>query len=629
MPSYPELLQPLSSGNVISAGLRLYRARFKDYAGIAARMLLWLSLSLVLFFVVVAVLFAIIRNEIAVVLICIPLFLVFWFYWMGRFLAGSAAIARFTFNHLNQQTEPAKASSSYTNPRSWGFALIGLMLSLIFGAVTMGLYLVLILIGGIIYAAVFASLSLGTGGGSAVLEAMQNPAWVVAIIFGILVLFLMFLVLWTWIYARFSIAEIPYATEAETGAVESIGRSWSLTAQSAWRVTLILCVVPVVLLPVNFWVQIISFIVQFGALGIFGSDNTAGILLGNLFSLAIGLSAFIMVTLPVWQAIKGVLYYDLRNRREGLGLSLSGAEGEVEDGVYDANEPRDSLQTQGLDGSRDRPSSLTSNPAADLWLPSLCHRITLVTPESVELEFTLAGIGSRALALAIDSLLILVANVLFWFFGSLLAMQLINSLTASGVSYDTVVIWLLAIGFLGSALISASYFVAFETLRQGQTPGKRYAQIRVIRDDGRPVGLTQSALRALLRLLDDILFLGATLVFFNKREKRLGDMVAGTLVIQEERLSAQSSAIAPTPEAKTLAVELPSLTDLTQLRPDDFAVIREYLQRRESMAAPARTDLSLKLARQARAIVHLETIPSGVTSDQFLEAIYWAYQKQA
>jgi hypothetical protein len=102
-------------------------------------------------------------------------------------------------------------------------------------------------------------------------------------------------------------------------------------------------------------------------------------------------------------------------------------------------------------------------------------------------------------------------------------------------------------------------------------------------------------------------------------------MVAGTLVVQE------SSADPKTPltvsdEAQQLATQLADMTQLDALRPDDFAVVRAYLQRRSSMAIQPRRDLSMQLARQLKTLIQLDTIPTGLTSDQFLEAIYLAYQ---
>jgi hypothetical protein len=73
---------------------------------------------------------------------------------------------------------------------------------------------------------------------------------------------------------------------------------------------------------------------------------------------------------------------------------------------------------------------------------------------------------------------------------------------------------------------------------------------------------------------------------------------------------------------------LPTMTDLQQLQPTHFVVISEYLQRRSLLNPKARNNLSLNLARQIRTLIQLETIPQDLTADQFLEAVYLAYQAQ-
>lgn len=256
----------------------------------------------------------------------------------------------------------------------------------------------------------------------------------------------------------------------------------------------------------------------------------------------------------------------------------------------------------------------------------LFKHIKLTTPESIELEFTLAGIGSRALALLIDYQLLGTSLVLFWILWSIFATQLMGYLERLNINYSDVPLWLLAIALLVSFMLYTGYFVTFEVLWHGQTPGKRFAKIRVIRDDGKPVRITQAALRALLRPIDDIAFIGVLFIFFGKQEKRIGDWVAGTLVIQEVRPELNKLTISES--AQQLALQLPEIADLTQLLPDDFAVVSEYLSRRHFMSMQARRDLSLKLAREIRAIINLANIPDGLTSDQFLEAVYVAYQKQ-
>jgi uncharacterized RDD family membrane protein YckC len=254
----------------------------------------------------------------------------------------------------------------------------------------------------------------------------------------------------------------------------------------------------------------------------------------------------------------------------------------------------------------------------------LFNRIKFSTPESVEIEFTLAGIGSRALALMIDYLILafaLVVMALIWSF-------IFQQVTDFGVSIfgSNFGLWLIAISLLSLFFIYTGYFVFFETIWQGQTPGKIIAKIRVVRDDGRPVGLQQSTLRALLRPIDETLFIGAFLITFSNTEKRIGDLAAGTIVIQAET-DVKSSTLVISETAKSFYIQLKEITDLSPLLPDDFAIIREYLRRRSEMSVKARTSLSLKLTQQVQSIINLENIPVNITSDIFLEAVYLAYQQ--
>jgi uncharacterized RDD family membrane protein YckC len=254
------------------------------------------------------------------------------------------------------------------------------------------------------------------------------------------------------------------------------------------------------------------------------------------------------------------------------------------------------------------------------------NRVKYQTPESVELEFVLAGIGSRAWALVIDYFVLLL--ILFVFFVAWLAIsfQTIDWLT-NIVGADNLGLWFLAIAILVNYFVYTGYFVFFETLWHGQTPGKRIAKIRVIKDNGQPVGLQQAALRALLRPIDDTLFLGAFFILFGRREKRLGDWVAGTLVIQTQTRPVSTFNISE--QAKPISERLLQTADISAMLPDDFAVIREYLLRRAGMASKARSSVALQLAQQVKAIINLEKVPENVSPDLFLEAIYLSYQQSS
>lgn len=254
------------------------------------------------------------------------------------------------------------------------------------------------------------------------------------------------------------------------------------------------------------------------------------------------------------------------------------------------------------------------------------NRVSLSTPESVELDFTLAGIGNRTLALCIDYQILLLVLLVLWLLGGLFALGLFSVLAASNVNYSELPWWLLGIAILLNFVIYSGYFVYFEVMHRGQTPGKRFTKIRVVRDNGRPVGLSQAVLRSLLRPVDDFCFIGAFFILFGKREKRIGDWAAGTLVIQDQG-GDRKTTLSLSDAGQQLATKLPTLADVTQLIPDDYAVVQEYLQRRSKMTPKARTEKSMELARQLRTIIGLETVPPDTTSDQFLEALYLAYQQ--
>lgn len=271
--------------------------------------------------------------------------------------------------------------------------------------------------------------------------------------------------------------------------------------------------------------------------------------------------------------------------------------------------------------------SLNNSQIHGLTAMRFFNRITLQTPESVELEFTLAGIGNRAYALLVDYIVLGLIQIGYFIVWAIISIQLLEVIENFAGSNNSLELWLLAIQLLVSFFIYVGYFVFFEALWQGQTPGKRFVKIRVIRDDGRPVRLQQSTLRALLRPVDDFFSLGVFLIALSRQEKRLGDWVAGTLVIQEEQ-PVNSATFPVSDKAQGLANQLQIEADLSRMLPEDFAVIREYLQRRDAMIPQARVELSRQLANQIKEVIALEKVPKEVTANLFLEAVYLAYQQQ-
>lgn len=260
---------------------------------------------------------------------------------------------------------------------------------------------------------------------------------------------------------------------------------------------------------------------------------------------------------------------------------------------------------------------------------SLFNTITIRTPESVELKLTLAGIGSRIAALAIDytvlgGLLLLVT--LLW---SGLSIALQSTPVWLGIDSATWQQWVTALGFVLAFGLWIGYFSVSETWWSGQSVGKRYAKIRVVRTNGQPVRLPQATLRALLRPVDDVLFIGFLCILLTPSEQRLGDRMAGTLVVQAEPpRTGEGLKREISDRAQVIGHDLQSLMNLDAISPDTFATVRDYLLRRSAMVPAGRAKVSAHLAQHCRQLAHLEDLPTDMTADTFLEALYWAYQQR-
>ena len=258
---------------------------------------------------------------------------------------------------------------------------------------------------------------------------------------------------------------------------------------------------------------------------------------------------------------------------------------------------------------------------------NLFNSVRIRTPESIELEFTLAGVGSRAIALVVDYTVLGVGLLLSLWLGIFIIAQLSEWDALLSVDTNTLQLWAVAILSLLLFALYVGYFIGFETAWYGQTPGKRYAKIRVIRDDGQPERLFQATLRAIARPIDDLFFLGFFCIIFGKREKRIGDWLAGTLVVQVDARTVEKGLMV-TDAAKAISVDLLDIADFGAISPDDFATVREYLQRRSFLSEAAQRDVGRQLASQIKNKANIDSFPVKMTADTFLEAIYWSYQQR-
>jgi uncharacterized RDD family membrane protein YckC len=236
-------------------------------------------------------------------------------------------------------------------------------------------------------------------------------------------------------------------------------------------------------------------------------------------------------------------------------------------------------------------------------------KLTIETPEQTALEFTLAGIGSRGLAVAIDSLLQL---------GVLIVLGLVAALVSYvGFFPQMGKQWVYAILIFGLFLLRFGYFAFFEAIWNGRTPGKRWTHLRVITDSGRPVGAQGAILRNLIRIVDELPSLyaiGIVTSLISPQNKRVGDYLAGTVVIHEKSLQ-EGRTLWEQPEPQSLATaQSPALT-LTELQ-----LVEAFLERRSTFSAEVRRSMAQQIAER---LGRGSSVPNQAAQDpeKFLETL--------
>lgn len=254
-------------------------------------------------------------------------------------------------------------------------------------------------------------------------------------------------------------------------------------------------------------------------------------------------------------------------------------------------------------------------------------QLSIDTPELVAIDLPLAGIGSRFIALLVDTVL--------WF-AALFVLSLLFFIVqpAFGAFSKLSEQWAIAIAVFLIFLFNWGYFTLFEAFWKGQTPGKRIAKIRVIQSSGRPIGLFESMARNFIRYIDQIpsfYAVGIIAMFVTRQHQRLGDLAAGTLVVRDRApesplwneagsrtfTAASFVAASLSPEPHTL-VSLPQAL-VSKLSPADLEVLEGFFARRLDMPLAVRQQLAEKIATAIRAKSDLE-IPDGVSIETFLEA---------
>lgn len=258
--------------------------------------------------------------------------------------------------------------------------------------------------------------------------------------------------------------------------------------------------------------------------------------------------------------------------------------------------------------------------------------LIIETPERVPLHFALASIGNRFIACAIDHAIQALALGLIAIASAILASFSFIEQTVSGAPK-----WVIAVMIILMFLIFAGYFAFFEWIWNGQTPGKRWLKLRVIREDGRPITFWEAAVRNLLRSFDmmpmPFYSIGLISVFSTTRDQRIGDMVAGTVVVREREAEAPAfsqvfAAPVSDPALRRSFKPVDFQASLSSLTEAEIQVVETFLRRRWDLGDVPRQwmawRVSLPILYKLRPTYDLNTF----TYEGFLEELLHRYLQE-
>jgi len=271
------------------------------------------------------------------------------------------------------------------------------------------------------------------------------------------------------------------------------------------------------------------------------------------------------------------------------------------------------------------------------------------TPERVELHFPLASLGNRFLACAVDHAIQVAAAALVLVLGYHLnagihaiglslwgADDPDSRLSSIWQSWNGISVWVTAIGILLIFLVFFGYFILFEALWSGQTPGKRWMRLRVIQQDGRPITFFSAMTRNLIRLADMVVppfySVGLLTIFASRHSKRLGDYVAGTVVIKEWESFAPGFDEIFTDELRDPARRretdgLDFVGDVGLITSAEILAVEAYLRRRYQLPLAPRQWLAWRVATPLLEKMRPRFDPTVFTYERFLEELLARYHE--
>jgi uncharacterized RDD family membrane protein YckC len=247
-------------------------------------------------------------------------------------------------------------------------------------------------------------------------------------------------------------------------------------------------------------------------------------------------------------------------------------------------------------------------------------KLTIDTPEQVHLEFVLADIGSRFMAMFGDAVIQLVLFLV------LLIIYEIAGIDSMFSQLSGLRTWVFAVLIFVLFVIYWGYFAIFEILWNGQTPGKRWAGIRVIKETGRPINAFEAIARNLLRAIDGfpgVYAVGIITMLLNPKNRRLGDFVAGTLVVHDKK--AEESQLFFNTAEKTES----ALYHAERLTVQEVELIETFLARRLDIPPEVRKQNGVRIADLIGAKLGIDRAARPADNENFLELVVRQFRNTA
>lgn len=236
----------------------------------------------------------------------------------------------------------------------------------------------------------------------------------------------------------------------------------------------------------------------------------------------------------------------------------------------------------------------------------------IVTPEAVLLDFEVAGLASRVLSRLVDAMVLMGGFSLLGVVSSVM-------LQFAGSVAQTV------FAIIATTALFFGYPIVAEVRMQGRTFGHRALGLRVVTNEGGPVGVRHAVIRSLFQLIDVAFGFGVIAGMFTKKTQRLGDLAAGTFVVREPRGGVGSGAVTfpPPPGFERYVASL----NVAALTPEQYEVIRSFLIRVNQLSMQARRHLAVQLAGSTtRHLGH--AVPPNLDPEIYLVCVVAAYQQR-